>query len=132
MSSLSNVIELPVRREYGGQLEHDIVLALATADDLASGMVRVVERVRRGSGAARVEWWAKGEDGVVELVAAAGTARGRRVNLPLGRAGVLVLHGGRLDPKIASTLMSLAPILRRRASEERLARTAMRLATRNQ
>jgi signal transduction histidine kinase len=132
MSSLSNVIELPVRREYEGQLEHDIVLALATADDLAAGMLHVVERVRRGCDAARGEWWAKGEDGVVELVAAAGTARGRRVTLPLGRAGVLVLHGGRLDPQVESALISLAPIVRRRASEERLARTAMQLARRNQ
>src|SRR3954451_24681796 len=106
MSALSNVIELPVRREYERQLEHDIVLALATADDVASGRVRVVERVLRESGAARVEWWTEGDDDVVELVAASGTARGRRVKLPLGRAGVLVLHGGRLDPEIESALMS--------------------------
>jgi signal transduction histidine kinase len=131
-AALSNVIELPRRFEHEERLEHDIVLALATADDVASGMARVVERVRRESGAARIEWWAKGEDGVVELLAAAGTARGPRVNLPLGGAGALVLHGGRLDPEIESALISLAPILRRRTSEERLARTAMQLARRNQ
>jgi signal transduction histidine kinase len=132
MSSLANVIELPVRRDVEGQLAQEIVLALATADDLASGMVRVVELVLFGSDATRVEWWARDHDGALELAAAAGTARGRCVHLPLGRAGVLVLYGGRLDRKIESALISLAPILRRRASEERLARTAMQLGHRNQ
>ena len=52
MSSLADVIELPVREEYEERdsLEHDLVLALATADDLASGMDAVVGRIRRDSG----------------------------------------------------------------------------------
>jgi signal transduction histidine kinase len=134
MSSLANVIELPVRQEFEERdsLEHDMVLALATADDLASGMGQVVERIRRDCGAARIEWWAAADDGVLELVAAAGFARGRRENRPLGSAGVLVLHGGRLDPQIESVLTSLTPILRRRAAEERLARTTIQLARRNE
>ena len=134
MASVSNVIELPVRRDHDERvsLEYDVVLALATADDLASGMGQVVERIRRDSGAARIEWWAAADDGALELVAAAGFARGRRENLPLGSAGVLVLHGGRLDPQIESALTSLTPILRRRAAEERLARTTIQLARRNE
>src|SRR4051812_12827638 len=52
MSSVSNVIEFPVRHDYDADsLEHDLVLEVATADDVASGMARVVERVRRHSGA---------------------------------------------------------------------------------
>jgi len=134
MSTVSNVIELPVRNEYAERdsLEHDLVLTLATADDVASGMDGVVERIRRDSGAARVEWWADGDDGALELVVAAGTRRGRHHELQLGHAGVFVLHGGRLDPQIESALMSLKPILRRRTAEERLARATIQLAQRNQ
>jgi signal transduction histidine kinase len=134
MSSLANVIELPVRQESEAHdsLEHDVVLALATADDLASGMDAVVGRIRRDSGAARAEWWAEDEDGALELVAVAGIAAGGRHRLPLGPAGVFVLHGGRLDRQVESALSSLAPIIRRRAAEERLARTTIQLARRNQ
>ena len=134
MSSVSNVIELPVRHvdHERVSLEYDIVLALATADDLASAMVRVVESVHRSSGATRVEWWAKGDDGALQLGAAIGIARGRRHDLPLGRAGAFVLLGGSVEPEIASALMTAAPIIRRRAAEERLARTAIDLARRNE
>jgi signal transduction histidine kinase len=134
MSSVSNVIELPVRHvdHEPDVLEHDVVLALATADDLASAMFRVVESVHRSSGATRVEWWATGDDGGLQLGAAIGIARGRRHDLPLGRAGAFVLHGGSVEPEIASVLMTAAPIIRRRAAEERLARTAIDLARRNE
>jgi signal transduction histidine kinase len=134
MSALANVIELPVRQEFEehDSLEHDMVLALATADDLASGMDAVIARIRRDSAAARAEWWAKDEDGALELVAVDGIARGGRDSLPLGPAGVFVLHGGRLDRKVESALTSLAPIIRRRAAEERLARTTIQLAQRNE
>jgi hypothetical protein len=59
MSSVSNLIELPFHHDYDEHvsLEYDIVLALATADDLASGD-QLVERIRRDCGAARIEWWA--------------------------------------------------------------------------
>jgi signal transduction histidine kinase len=134
MSSLANVIELPVRHELAEphSLQHDTVLALATADDLASGMARVVEQIRRDSGAAGIEWWAASDDGELGLAAAAGFARGTRETLSLGSAGVLVLHGGGLDPQIESVLASLTPILRRRAAEERLAQTTIQLARRNE
>jgi len=134
MSSLANVIELPVRHELAEahSLEHDTVLALATADDLASGMGRVVEQIRRDSGAAGVEWWKAADDGGLALAAATGFARGTHETLPLGSAGMLVLHGGGLDPRIESVLTSLTPILRRRAAEERLARTTIQLARRNE
>jgi signal transduction histidine kinase len=134
MSSLADVIELPVRHEPAERhsLEHDTVLALATADDLASGMGRVVEQIRRDSGALGVEWWAAADDGKLELAAAAGFAHGTRETRPLGSAGVLVLHGGALDPQIESVLTALMPILRRRAAEERLARTTIQLARRNE
>jgi signal transduction histidine kinase len=134
MSSLANVIELPVRHELVGRhaLEHDTVLALATADDLASGMGRVVEQIRRDSGALGVEWWAAADDGELGLAAAAGFACGTRETFQLGSAGMLVLHGGGLDPQVESVLTSLTPILRRRAAEERLARTTAQLAMRNE
>jgi signal transduction histidine kinase len=134
MSSLANVIELPVRQEFKerGSLQSDMVLALATADDLASGMDAVVGRIRRDSGAARAEWWAEDEDGALELVAVDGIARGGSHSLPLRPAGVFVLHGGRLDRPVESALISLVPIIRRRSAEERLARTTLQLARRNE
>jgi signal transduction histidine kinase len=134
MSSLANVIELPVRQEFEERdsLERDMVLALATADDLASGMDAVVGRIRRDSGAARAEWWAKDEHGALELVAFDGIARGECHSLPLGPVGDFVLQGGRLDRQAESALISLGPIIRRRAAEERLARTMIQLAQRNE
>jgi signal transduction histidine kinase len=134
MSSLANVIELPVRQEFEERdsLEHDMVLALATADDLASGMDAVVGRIRRDSAAAKAEWWVKDEEGALELLAVDGITRGECHSLPLGPAGVFVLHGGRLDRQVESALISLAPIVRRRAAEERLARTTLQLAQRNE
>jgi signal transduction histidine kinase len=134
MSALANVVELPLRREVRDRdsIEHDLVLELATADDLASGLDAVVRRIRRDSGATRAEWWAKDEDGVFELVAVAGIARGRCQSVPLGPAGVFVLHGAPLDQQVESALISLAPIIRRRAGEERLARTTIQLAQRNE
>ncbi len=134
MSSLANVIDLPVRHELAElhSLEHDTVLALATADDLASGMGQVVEQLRRDSGALGVEWWSAADDGELELAAAAGFAHGTRETIPVGVAGTLVLHGGAVDPQLESVLTSLTPILRRRAAEERLARTTIQLARRNE
>jgi signal transduction histidine kinase len=134
MSTTANVIALPFRDDATerGSLEHDIVLTLATADDLASGMGRVVERIRHDSRAARVEWWTTGDVGLAELVAAVGTPRGVRHNLPLDRAGVFVFHGAFANGYIESALASLAPIIRRRTAEERLARTTIELAQRNE
>jgi signal transduction histidine kinase len=134
VSSLANVIELPVREgfEEHDSLEHDLVLALATAEDLASGMDAVVGRIRRDSGATRAEWWAEDEDSALEPVAVGGIARGGCHSVPLGPAGEFVLHGGHLDRQVESALISLAPIIRRRAAEERLARTTIQLAQRNE
>jgi signal transduction histidine kinase len=132
VSSGSNVIEFPVRPGHVGRDSlRDVVVALATADDFASAMDRLFEWLGQ-VGVGRVEWWGTGDDGALELVAAAGSARAQRHNLSLGPAGVLVLHGGRFDANVESALSSLTPILRRRAAEERLTRTAMQLARRNE
>jgi signal transduction histidine kinase len=132
-SSGSNVIEFPFRNTYiGGDSLHEIVFELATAADFESAIARLVESLQGCADVSRVEWWRTGDDGAPELVAAAGSPRARRHNLPLGPAGVLVLHGGRFDAEVESALLSLAPILRRRAAEEQLTRTAMRLARRNE
>src|SRR5262249_29888513 len=106
--------------------------ALAAADDLASAMNDVVEAVYRDSGATRVEWWSTGDDGALELNASIGIARGIRHDVSLERAGAFVLHGDRVDLEVDSVLTTVAPIIRRRAAEERLERTAIDLARRNQ
>ena len=129
----ADLIEFPVRLgRIGRDSLHDVVLALATADDFASTMARLVEWLRRRAGVSRVEWWATGNGGGTELVAAAGSPRASRHNLPMGPAGVLVLHGGHLGPEVSSELSSLTPILRRRATEEQLTKTVMQLARRNE
>ena len=134
MSSAANIIEFPLRSRdtERSALEHEVALALATADDLAEGMDRVVESVFRGSGANGVEWWTTDEDGDPKVGAAIGIAHGTRHELPIDGAGFVVLHGGRVERDIASALTAAAPIVRRRAAEERLARTAVDLALRNQ
>jgi two-component system, OmpR family, osmolarity sensor histidine kinase EnvZ len=120
------VIALPVRRDERAAPD-DLSFALATAGDLQSAVSCVADWL--GS---RVEWWWLGDDGAPELVAAAGPPRARRQTVPLGPAGDLVLHGERLDRAVKSQLLSLTPILRRRAAEERLTRRAMQLARRNE
>jgi signal transduction histidine kinase len=95
-------------------------------------MARVGALIRRSSGATRVEWWAPGDDGDLELVAATGDGRGPRQEIPLGRGGMLAVLGGCLDSRLASALAPLGPILRRRSAEERLAQTAIQLARRNE
>jgi signal transduction histidine kinase len=132
-SSGSNVIEFPVRHGYVRRDSlQDVVFALATAEDLSSAAVRLAEWLSSVSSVSRVELWSIGDDGGSELVAEAGSPRGRRHNLPLGPAAVLVLHAERFDPNIESAVSSLAPILRRLAVDERLTRTAMKLARRNE
>jgi signal transduction histidine kinase len=113
-------------------LEHQLVLELATAEDLAGGLSRVVSLVRRHAPAARVEWWCPGDDGRLELAAADGLPAAPRQELPLGRAGLLVVFGGTLEPPVAGAVLALRPIVRRRAAEERLTRTTMLLARRNE
>jgi signal transduction histidine kinase len=132
MPPSAEVIELPVRPDGRESLERDIAIALATTDDIDAGITAVAARIRRASGATRIEWWTSSDDGAPELLAAAGIASGTCRSLSLGRAGTLVVHGGRPDPAVDGALTALAPVFRRRAAEERLERTAIQLARRNQ
>src|SRR6476659_4828728 len=88
LTSVSNVIEFPVRHDRRAELEHDLIFALATADDLASGMARVGDRLRRIAGAAGVEWWSRNDDGLLELAAASGITRGPRHRVSVGSSGL--------------------------------------------
>ena len=133
VSSGSNVINFPVRAGLARRDSiHDLVIAIATAVDLASAVDRLAEWLSRTEGVRGVELWGTGDDGAPELVAAAGSSGARRHDLTLGPAGVLALYGGRVDVEVELTLSSVLPILRRRAAEERLTRTAMLLARRNE
>jgi signal transduction histidine kinase len=112
-------------------LETRALLALATADEVDEGMARVVELLQRAS-SARVEWWAAGDDGRLRCAAAAGAARGPRRRFPMGPAGEVVVSGGRRDARLRAVIEEIAPLLRRRCAEERLTRTAVELARRNE
>jgi signal transduction histidine kinase len=133
VSAGSNIIEFPIRDGYVGRDSlQDAVFALATAEDLASAIDRLADWLRGTSGLSRVELWSTSDNGASELVAASGSPRGSRHNLPLGPSTVLVLHGERFGPRLESALSSLSPILRRLAVDEQLTRTTMQLARRNE
>jgi signal transduction histidine kinase len=110
-----------------------VIVEFAAADDVRSGMARVVTMLRRGGGAGRVEWWSPaGSGSSLRLEVADGQGRGRRVAVPVGPAGVVVVVGGDHGPQLRAAVSRLAPVLRRRWTEERLAQQAVQLARRNQ
>jgi signal transduction histidine kinase len=111
-------------------VEFRVVVELATAQEVETGMARVVALLRHAFAAARVEWWAPGEGDRLRLVAWDGAGRGEGRRFPLGLAGEVVVVG-RCDPRLASALAAVAPILRRRCVEERLVCAATKLARRN-
>jgi signal transduction histidine kinase len=113
-------------------VEARLALELATADGVDTGMARVLGLLLGGCGAARVEWWAPDEEGRLRLRASDGAGRGQRHRFSLGPAGDVVMVGGRRDPRLASALACVMPILRRRCVEERLLAAAMKLALRNE
>jgi signal transduction histidine kinase len=61
-----------------------------------------------------------------------GFAHGERDRASLGSAGTLVIHGARVPARLEAALEALRPLVRRRASEERLAHAAAALARRNE
>ena len=103
-------------------LEHLVVLELATAFDVASGMAGVAALVREACDADTVEWCTPQD----------ADPDGPGQHIPLGRAGVLVVVGGCVEPELEATLAPLVGILRRRRAEERLARSVATLARRNE
>lgn len=113
-------------------LGESLVVAFATAADVATGMERVAATVAEAGAAARVEWWAPVADGTaLRLAAAAGSARGARVALSMGPVGAVVVVAGRGE-SVFGALARLAPVVRRRWTEERLADHAALLARRSQ
>jgi signal transduction histidine kinase len=110
-----------------------VIVEFAAADDVRSGMARVVAMLRRGGGAGRVEWWSPVDNSSsLRLEVADGHGRGRRVAVPAGPAGVVVVVGGGNGPELRAAVRRLASVLRRRWTEERLAQQAVRLARRHQ
>jgi signal transduction histidine kinase len=112
-------------------VEFQVVLELATAEEVETGMARVVVLLRQACAAARVEWWAD-EKGELRLAASDGAGAGECRRFPLGPGGELVVVGGCRDPRLAPALAGVVPILRRRCAEERLACATTKLARRNQ
>ena len=74
-------------------VERRMVLELATAQELETGIARAVALVRRACAAVRVEWWTPDDEGEMRLVASdgAGTGQGRRISL--GSADEVVVVG---------------------------------------
>jgi signal transduction histidine kinase len=123
VSALTHAIELPVEPP----LEYALAYDLATADDLGSGLARVLSRARVASGAARVEWWEGNE-----FVAANGLGGGRRRQLDLAKLGAFVFYGGRVSFEVATALQALHRVLRRMRADETLAVKAGELVRRNE
>ena len=122
VSALAQTIEAPA----SPSLDYALVVDLASASDLGSGLARVLSRARLASGAARVEWWES-----EQFVAADGLGGGRRRRFELGTVGAFVFYGGNLDYELAAGLQALAPPLRRMRADETLAEKAGELLRRN-
>jgi signal transduction histidine kinase len=112
-------------------VERRLVLELATAQELETGIARAVALLRRACAAVRVEWWTPDDEGEMRLVASDGAGAGQGRRFALGAAGEVVVVGC-CDPRLPTALARVAPIVRRRCAEERLARATMKLARRNQ
>jgi signal transduction histidine kinase len=134
MSIAPNLIELPVDRIRVAEdpLSHDLLEDVALANGAAAGMRRLVDRVRRAAQASGVDWWGLGDGGALTRIVTTGTARGPRTSVSLDRAGTLAIFGGRVDDALETALAHVAPVIRRRVNEERLAGAAARLARRNE
>jgi signal transduction histidine kinase len=112
-------------------LSDSLILAFATAADVSDGVRRVAATLRRAGAVAGTEWWAPAEKGgSLVLQASEGSRGGRRTAIPIGPAGTLVVVGARSEPAVTQALTGLIPLLRRRWTEERLARHASLLARR--
>jgi signal transduction histidine kinase len=108
-----------------------VIVAFSVADDVGSGMARVVEMLCR-DGAQRVEWWSPAADETLQLEAAAGEGLGEPTTVPLGPAGILVVVGDHWGAQLSEALADLVPIVRRRWTDEQLAQETVRLARRNE
>jgi signal transduction histidine kinase len=134
IASLANrPVQLTARRASRTRKSGELILvALATADDLATGMARAVALLRRALGAERVEWWAPSrDDDAPRLQVADGAGGGSPARFELGPAGFIVCFGG-AERRARTTVKRIAPVVRRRFAEERLACEAARLVQRNQ
>jgi signal transduction histidine kinase len=121
------------RRWLGSGLGDRVIAEFAAADDVRSGMARVVAMLRRGVGAGRVEWWSPADNGSsLRLEVADGHGHGEPATVPVGPAGVLVVVGGGTGPQLRVAVSRLARVLRRRWTEERLGQQAVQLARHNQ
>jgi signal transduction histidine kinase len=108
-----------------------LIVEFATAADVSDGVRRVAASLRRAGAVAGAEWWAPTEKGNSFALQASEGRRGRlRTAIPIGPAGTLVLVGARSEPAVTQALNGLIPVLRRRWTEERLARHASLLARR--
>jgi signal transduction histidine kinase len=123
-AQMNAMLQMPV--------ELRVVVELAIADETDAGMGRVVALLRPACCAARVEWWAPDDGGELRLIASDGQGGGVRRRFPLGSAGEVVAVGGSRDPRLASALTAVMPVLRRRYVEDQLAKATMRLARRNE
>jgi signal transduction histidine kinase len=129
MSSPAAIPLLPSAPCVG--LAEALIVAFATAEDGVSGIERVAARLVERGAAGRVEWWAPAADGtLLRLASDAGDASGRRDAIPMGPAGAIVLVGS--GEEALDALARVAPVIRRRWTEERLAKGSALLARRIQ
>jgi signal transduction histidine kinase len=122
----------PLRRsERPPRFADELIVAVATADDMVAGLARVVPMLRRAGRATRVEWWRPDAGGSsMRLESADGSGHGRRTAFSLGPAGALVVAGD--APGLASALDRVVPFIRRRWTEEQLANHATAVIRQNE
>ena len=116
------------RRLVAPGLGDRVIVEFAAADDVGRGWRGGGDAAAR-RGRRRVEWWSPTDSGSsLRLEVADGHGHGGRVAVPVGPAGVVVVVGGDTGPELRAAVRRLAPVLRRRWTEERLAQQAVRLA----
>jgi signal transduction histidine kinase len=119
------------RGPRAANLADALIVEFALAADVSSGVGRVADLLRASGRAAGVEWWAPSERGSsLALKRVTGSREGRRTAVSIGPAGTLVLVDAASVQHATRALNRLAPVLRRRWTEERLAHHASLLARR--
>lgn len=108
----------------------DLAGRLAGGADLTAWMRQTLEALMLAGGPPRLEWWPAAESDV-PLATAGPELGGARSELSLGPAGRIVAAGGPIPAEMKWPLLQLAPFVRWRLSEERLAQRAVAIAGRN-
>jgi signal transduction histidine kinase len=123
----------PVRRTTnpGPVMSDELLMLLAAAADVSSGIDQMVTLLMRDGRVAGAEWWSRGELGQSSRLQGWGEdSDGDRLPLPIGAAGTLILMDAAVED--AEAVAALVPLLHHRRIGELLAEQVSGLVRENQ